>query len=107
MTRALTGLCCFAALNADRKRLKAEKLDVINQMKQLFATIEDKEKELREFIRAYEKVLIRFCLIKSNSSHTSRQNSKIRTVRFEHIGIDFFKKRARRFKSRVFQVWCS
>lgn len=25
-------------------------------MKQLYATLEDKEKELREFIRAYEKV---------------------------------------------------
>ncbi len=45
-----------SALKADRKRLKAEKFDVLNQMKQLYATLEDKEKELREFIRAYEKV---------------------------------------------------
>ncbi|EFX79912.1 hypothetical protein DAPPUDRAFT_52106, partial [Daphnia pulex] len=44
-----------SALKADRKRLKAEKFDVLNQMKQLYATLEDKEKELREFIRAYEK----------------------------------------------------
>ena len=36
--------------------MKAEKFDVLNQMKQLYATLEDKEKELREFIRAYEKV---------------------------------------------------
>lgn len=46
----------FPALKADRKRLKTEKFDVLNQMKQLYATLEDKEKELREFIRAYEKV---------------------------------------------------
>lgn len=46
----------LTALKADRKRLKAEKFDVLNQMKQLYATLEDKEKELREFIRAYEKV---------------------------------------------------
>lgn len=45
------------ALKADRKRLKAEKFDLINQMKQLYATLEDKEKELRDFIRNYEQVL--------------------------------------------------
>lgn len=46
------------ALKADRKRLKAEKFDLINQMKQLYATLEDKEKELRDFIRNYEQVLL-------------------------------------------------
>ncbi len=45
-------------LKADRKRLKAEKFDVLNQMKQLYATLEDKEKELRDFIRTYEKVIL-------------------------------------------------
>lgn len=49
-----------AALKAERKRLKAEKMDMLGQMKQLFATIEDKEKELRDFIRAYEKVTLIF-----------------------------------------------
>lgn len=44
------------ALKADRKRLKAEKFDLLNQMKQLYATLEDKEKELRDFIRNYEQV---------------------------------------------------
>ncbi|GAB6019271.1 hypothetical protein CHUAL_000871 [Chamberlinius hualienensis] len=42
------------ALKADRKRLKAEKFDLLNQMKQLYGTLEDKEKELRDFIRTYE-----------------------------------------------------
>ncbi|XP_054287753.1 kazrin [Macrosteles quadrilineatus] len=40
---------------ADRKKLKAEKLDLLNQMKQLYATLEDKENELRDFIRSFEQ----------------------------------------------------
>jgi catalase (peroxidase I) len=43
-------------LKADRKRLKAEKYDLLNQMKELYATLDDKEKELRDFIRNYDKV---------------------------------------------------
>lgn len=45
----------LTALRTDRKRLKAEKFDLLNQMKQLYATLEDKEKELRDFIRNYEQ----------------------------------------------------
>lgn len=44
------------ALKGDRKRLKAEKFELLSQMKQLYATLEDKEKELRDFIRNYEQV---------------------------------------------------
>lgn len=44
------------ALKADRKRLKAEKFDLLNQMKALYGTLEDKERELRDFIRNYEQV---------------------------------------------------
>lgn len=43
------------ALKADRKRLKAEKLELLNQMKQLYGALEEKETELREFIRKYEQ----------------------------------------------------
>lgn len=43
------------ALKADRKRLKGEKLELLNQMKQLYGTLEDKESELRDFIRNYEQ----------------------------------------------------
>nr|XP_034180901.1 liprin-beta-2 isoform X15 [Osmia lignaria] len=43
------------ALKADRKRLKAEKFDLLNQMKALYGTLEDKERELRDFIRNYEQ----------------------------------------------------
>ncbi|ODN06256.1 Kazrin, partial [Orchesella cincta] len=42
-------------LKGDRKRLKAEKFELLSQMKQLYATLEDKEKELRDFIRNYEQ----------------------------------------------------
>lgn len=45
----------LSALKQDRKRLKAEKFDLLNQMKQLYGTLEDKEKELRDFIRNYEQ----------------------------------------------------
>lgn len=54
-----TKACLFvfiSALKADRRRLKAEKFDLLNQMKQLYLTLEDKEKELRDFIRSYGQV---------------------------------------------------
>jgi chromosome segregation ATPase len=47
------------ALKADRKRLRAEKFDLLNQMKALYGTLEDKERELRDFIRNYEQVSAR------------------------------------------------
>ncbi|XP_071146106.1 kazrin-like isoform X2 [Mytilus edulis] len=43
------------AMKSDRKRLKAEKLELLNQMKQLYTTLEDKETELRDFIRNYQQ----------------------------------------------------
>ena len=46
----------LAAMKADRKRLRAEKYDLLNQMKALYGTLEDKERELRDFIRNYEQV---------------------------------------------------
>lgn len=48
-------MTCITALKADRKRLKGEKLELLNQMKQLYGTLEDKESELRDFIRNYEQ----------------------------------------------------
>ena len=43
------------AMKSDRKRLKAEKLELLNQMKQLYTTLEEKETELRDFIRNYQQ----------------------------------------------------
>ncbi|XP_022244436.1 kazrin-like isoform X2 [Limulus polyphemus] len=45
----------LATLKQDRKRLRAEKFDLLNQMKELYGTLEDKENELRDFIRNYEQ----------------------------------------------------
>uniref|UniRef100_A0A3P8R223 SAM domain-containing protein n=1 Tax=Astatotilapia calliptera TaxID=8154 RepID=A0A3P8R223_ASTCA len=43
------------AMKSDRKRLKAEKADLVNQMQQLYATLESREEQLRDFIRNYEQ----------------------------------------------------
>ena len=51
----LANLLSFLALKADRKRLKGEKLELLNQMKQLYGALEEKEAELRDFIRNYEQ----------------------------------------------------
>ncbi|XP_028920687.1 kazrin isoform X1 [Ornithorhynchus anatinus] len=43
------------AMKADRKRLKVEKTDLMSQMQQLYATLESREEQLRDFIRNYEQ----------------------------------------------------
>ncbi|XP_072537735.1 kazrin-A isoform X2 [Salminus brasiliensis] len=43
------------AMKADRKRLKLEKAELVNQMQQLYATLESREEQLRDFIRNYEQ----------------------------------------------------
>ncbi|KAK7806321.1 hypothetical protein U0070_027323 [Myodes glareolus] len=45
----------MAAMKADRKRLKGEKTDLVSQMQQLYATLESREEQLRDFIRNYEQ----------------------------------------------------
>ncbi|KAK2121760.1 hypothetical protein P7K49_003146 [Saguinus oedipus] len=43
------------AMKANRKRLKGEKTDLVSQMQQLYATLESREEQLRDFIRNYEQ----------------------------------------------------
>ncbi|KAL1021267.1 hypothetical protein UPYG_G00010940 [Umbra pygmaea] len=43
------------AMKMDRKRLKVEKADLVNQMQQLYATLESRDDQLRDFIRNYEQ----------------------------------------------------
>uniref|UniRef100_A0A096LRK9 Kazrin, periplakin interacting protein b n=1 Tax=Poecilia formosa TaxID=48698 RepID=A0A096LRK9_POEFO len=43
------------AMKADRKRLKVEKSELVNQMQQLYTTLESREEQLREFIRNYDQ----------------------------------------------------
>ncbi|XP_071805431.1 kazrin-like [Asterias amurensis] len=45
----------LTAMKSDRKRLKGDKVDLLNQMKQLYCTLEAKEEEMRDFIRNYEQ----------------------------------------------------
>ncbi|XP_063001432.1 kazrin isoform X1 [Elgaria multicarinata webbii] len=52
LTRAKEAL---QAMKADRKRLKGEKTDLVSQMQQLYATLESREEQLRDFIRNYEQ----------------------------------------------------
>uniref|UniRef100_A0A8C4QTQ9 Kazrin, periplakin interacting protein n=1 Tax=Eptatretus burgeri TaxID=7764 RepID=A0A8C4QTQ9_EPTBU len=43
------------AMKEDRRRLREEKSDLVSQMKQLYSTLEEKEQQLRSFIRSYEQ----------------------------------------------------
>nr|XP_054586115.1 kazrin, periplakin interacting protein b isoform X2 [Nothobranchius furzeri] len=43
------------AMKADRKRLKVEKSELVSQMQQLYVTLENREEQLREFIRNYDQ----------------------------------------------------
>ncbi|XP_067096775.1 kazrin-like isoform X2 [Osmerus mordax] len=43
------------AMKEDRKRLKVEKADLVNQMQQLYTTLESREEQLRDFIRNYDQ----------------------------------------------------
>ena len=42
-------------MKQDRKRLKGEKVDLLNQMKPLYCRLESKEEEMRDFLRNYEQ----------------------------------------------------
>ena len=41
-------------LKGERKKLRADKMDLLAHVKQLCASLQDKEQELRDFIRNYE-----------------------------------------------------
>ena len=45
----------IASRRKEIKQLKSEKLELLDQLKQLYGTLEDKEKELRDFILNYEQ----------------------------------------------------
>lgn len=45
----------ISCMKVERKRLKTEKMNLLQQMKQVYGILEIKEAELREFIQNYEK----------------------------------------------------
>uniref|UniRef100_A0A915I8I1 SAM domain-containing protein n=1 Tax=Romanomermis culicivorax TaxID=13658 RepID=A0A915I8I1_ROMCU len=46
------------ALKNDKKKLKAEKFELLSQMKEVYSTLETKEAELREFIQQFEQKML-------------------------------------------------
>lgn len=52
ISRAKETIVC---MKSERKKLKGEKMELLNQMKQVYGILEEKESELREFIRNYEQ----------------------------------------------------
>ena len=44
----------FLALESDRTRLKADKRELLHQIEETQKTIDDKEEQLREFLREFE-----------------------------------------------------
>lgn len=55
ITRAKETISC---MKVERKRLKTEKMSLLNQMKQVYGILEVKEAELREFIQNYEQRML-------------------------------------------------
>ena len=45
------------AMSADRKKVKTEKLDLLHQMSQLYMSLEEKDKEIREYNKNYENLV--------------------------------------------------
>lgn len=52
ISRAKETIVC---MKSERKKLKGEKMELLNQMKQVYGILEEKESELREFIKNYEQ----------------------------------------------------
>ena len=54
----------LSAAKGEASRLKNEKFDLINEMKDLYEALEHKEKQLHDFMRTYDHVSI-FTAIRS------------------------------------------
>lgn len=61
----------FSDLKIERRKLKADKGDLLAHVKQLCASLQDKEQELRDFIRNFEHRM----------RETETNNSKVSTER--------------------------
>ncbi|KFB50646.1 AGAP007137-PA-like protein [Anopheles sinensis] len=57
------------SLKLERKKLRADKNDLLSQVKQLCSSLQDKEQELRNFIRTYEQ------RIRESESNSAKQNT--------------------------------
>uniref|UniRef100_A0A182QC21 SAM domain-containing protein n=1 Tax=Anopheles farauti TaxID=69004 RepID=A0A182QC21_9DIPT len=57
------------SLKLERKKLRADKNDLLSQVKQLCASLQEKEQELRNFIRNYEQ------RVRESESNSAKQNT--------------------------------
>uniref|UniRef100_A0A9I3E1F0 SAM domain-containing protein n=1 Tax=Anopheles dirus TaxID=7168 RepID=A0A9I3E1F0_9DIPT len=57
------------SLKLERKKLRADKNDLLSQVKQLCSSLQEKEQELRNFIRNYEQ------RIRESESNSAKQNT--------------------------------
>uniref|UniRef100_A0A182K284 SAM domain-containing protein n=1 Tax=Anopheles christyi TaxID=43041 RepID=A0A182K284_9DIPT len=57
------------SLKLERKKLRADKNDLLSQVKQLCSSLQEKEQELRNFIRNYEQ------RIRDSESNSAKQNT--------------------------------
>lgn len=78
-SKTLTGL------KSERKKLRDDKNDLLNQVKQLCISLQDKEKELRTFIRTFEQRIrdSESIAMKNNSDRERERWSLLKTARDE------------------------
>ncbi|XP_040161137.1 kazrin-A isoform X9 [Anopheles arabiensis] len=69
------------SLKLERKKLRADKNDLLSQVKQLCSSLQDKEQELRNFIRNYEQ---RIRESESNSAKQSTERERERWSLLKH-----------------------
>lgn len=76
---------CFPELKNERKKLRNEKTDLLAHVKQLGQSLQDKEQELRDFIRNYELRLrdTESSTLKSNSDRERERWSLVKQAREE------------------------
>lgn len=71
----------IAQLRLERKKLKSDKNDLLAQVKQLCSSLQDKEQELRDFIRNYEQ---RIRETETNNAKMSTERERERWSLLKH-----------------------
>lgn len=81
----LTTCPSISELKNDRKKLRSEKADLLGHVKQLGQSLQDKEQELRDFIRNYELRLrdTESTTLKSNTDRERERWSLVKQAREE------------------------
>ncbi|XP_037918589.1 kazrin isoform X3 [Hermetia illucens] len=71
----------IATLRAERKKLKSDKSELVTQVKQLCGSLQDKEQELRDFIRNFEQ---RIRETETNNAKISSERERERWSLLKH-----------------------